>query len=116
MFHAPVGEFAGLTIPPLAAGAGTLLISSYDSQLANAAQNAANILNGSSLAGHFWTPTGGGHTATLPGAVAAPKLGPDLKKNLAAQKAAAQAVLNTPSLDPDFPYGAAGFDLSLITP
>ena len=77
-------------IPPLAAGAATLVINSQVASLNDATQNALNIILGSSLAGSFWTPTGGGSDATfaaLATAQAPANAGPDRTKNAAAKLA-----------------------------
>jgi hypothetical protein len=115
VFRQPIVNTAGLTIPPLAAGAATLVISGFNSQLANMTQQAQNILQAASLAGTFWTATGGGHDALpLPASTAVPAKGPNRTANLSAATAAAQVALRTAQLDPDFPYQAQPFDLSLL--
>jgi hypothetical protein len=113
-FHAPVVGTDGLDIPPLAAGAGTLVISSFNAQINNLTQQMLNILEAASLAGTFWTPTGGGHEVNAPVSPAPVKAGPNLAANRAAARAAAVAAQRAVQLDPDFPYGARGFDLSLL--
>ena len=61
-FQQPLADIAQITFPPLAGGAASLVIGLEQSLLADAQQTAVNILAGSSLAGSFWTPTGGGST------------------------------------------------------
>ncbi|MEZ0256664.1 MAG: hypothetical protein ACAI37_15370 [Chthoniobacter sp.] len=104
-------------IPPLAGGAAQLVINFLTASLNDTTQQALNILSAHSLAGNFWTPTGGGRDATFAAPAAAQKVktGPDLKANQAAKIAASQAAKRIAQLDPDFPYTAQPFPISFIT-
>jgi len=79
---------------------------------------ALNILNANSLAGAFWTCTGGGHDSTVTLAtttpVTAPQLGPNIYTNLAKTLAAQRAKQLSVQLDPPFPYTAQGFPASYL--
>jgi hypothetical protein len=116
-FRQLFGDPGTSLIPPLAAGAAQLVINFLASSLNDATQNALNILTAHSLAGYFWTPTGGGHDATFAALAAAqaPQTGPDRKANLAAQQAAIQAQQRATQLDPDFPYRALPFPTALLS-
>jgi hypothetical protein len=116
-FHAPNLDIENLTIPPLAAGAGTLIISSFDSQIANASGTAADVLAASSLAGTWFTPTGGGHSANLPTTTPAqPSTGLNKAAALNALAAQAAAAQRATLLEPAFPWQAIAFTPSLLTP
>jgi len=98
----------------LGAGAGTTAVNSITASINDATQGALNLLQAQSLAGTFWTPTGGGTTSTYPATVAAPAK-PTLDKAAdAVAKARAKAKLIS-SLDPAFPYEGQKFNLSLLT-
>jgi hypothetical protein len=98
----------------LGGGAGFLWASSVASSLNDATQGALNILQSQSLAGSFWSPTGGGVDSTLPAepTPAAKKTLDKKANNLSAALAAAK--LNNSQLDPSFPFSGIGFNLSLV--
>jgi hypothetical protein len=105
-------------IVPMAFGLGQLVINSILAPINDMVDQSLNLLSAHSLAGKFWTATGGGSDSAFPAAVASKpvdKFG--LSKDLRA-KAARVAALNegvlTDSLDPAFPYRAKPFDLSLL--
>ncbi len=106
------------SLPPLAAGAAQLVINFLTASINDMTQQARNILAGHSLAGTFWTPTGGGKDATFAALATAQavKTGPDRQKNLAAQIAADQAAKRAAQLDPDFPYNGQPFPVSFLNP
>jgi hypothetical protein len=111
---ASVGNVAS-AVSGLGLGVGTLIISSFESQLSNAEQQALNILEAASLAGTFWVATGGGAEITPMSTTApAPKLGQNIYANLAARTRSAQQTLRTQSLDPVFPYGGLRFNTNLF--
>lgn len=98
----------------LAGGAGIGAVSFFASSLNDATQGAFNILQSQSLAGSFWTPTGGGTTSEYPAASATPaKPGIDKAANAAA-KAKAAAAKFTRQLDPAFPFEGQKFNRSLL--
>ncbi|MEI6493386.1 MAG: hypothetical protein WCO94_12615 [Verrucomicrobiota bacterium] len=99
----------------LGGGAGSGLVNFIAASINDATQGAYNILQSQSLAGSFWTPTGGGTTSAWPVTVAAPAK-PTLNKAAAAAakaQAAAKAKRNR-TLDPAFPFEGNKFNLSLI--
>ncbi|MDR3405600.1 MAG: hypothetical protein P4L99_24100 [Chthoniobacter sp.] len=104
-------------IPPLAGGAAQLVINFLTASINDATQQALNILRGHSLAGTFWTPTGGGKDATFAALATAQavKQGPDRTANAAARLAADQAAKRAAQLDPDFPFNAQPFPTSFLS-
>ena len=105
-------------IPPLAAGAAQLVINFLGASLNDATTQALNILTAHSLAGTWWTPTGGGSSAAFPPdaqIASLPATGLDKNARLAAQRAAAAAARRAQQLDPDFPYRAISFPSSLLS-
>jgi hypothetical protein len=104
-------------IPPLAGGAAQLVINFLTASLNDMTQQSLNILTGHSMAGHFWTPTGGGKDATFAVLAAAQKVksGPDRQANRTAQIAAEQTAKRIAQLDPGFPYNAQPFPTSLLS-
>lgn len=119
VFRVPVIDPGIGVIPPLAFGAAQVVLNYFTSAISDMLQDALNIVTASSLAGTFWTPTGGGHDAGLP-VVATPKRGGAVGLDKGAQIAAAQlAALNAKrvqQLDPDFPYTAMPFKPELLNP
>lgn len=117
-FHAPDVQITNVVIPPLAFGVASLVINSFGSAINQAAQNAANILKAASLAGSFWTPTGGGHTALDPRpAVPAQSDAAGLNKaaNLNAIGAAEYKAKREEVIEPAFPWQAIPFPIALLT-
>lgn len=103
-------------IPPLAAGAAQIVINFLTASLNDLTTQALNILLGHSMAGTFWTATGGGSDGTIatpePAAAA-----PGLRKadRLAARAAQAARQRRAERLDPPFPHRAQRFPTSLLT-
>lgn len=103
-------------IPPLAGGAAQLVINFLTASLNDMTDQALNILAGHSLAGSFWTVTGGGHDNTiLTPTDSAPKYGLNKAARLEAEAAAQAAAVRAQQLDPAFPYQAERFPLSLLS-
>jgi hypothetical protein len=101
----------------LAGGAAQLVVNFLTASINDMNQQALNMIQGHSLAGSFWTPSGGGKDATFAALATAqkPKSGPDRQTNRAAQIAAEQSAKRSTQLDPDFPYNAQPFPTSLLT-
>ncbi|EDY16675.1 hypothetical protein CfE428DRAFT_5788 [Chthoniobacter flavus Ellin428] len=118
-FFQPISNDPGTPfIPPLAGGVAQIAIGFLASSINDAAQQALNILQGHSMAGSFWTITGGGidgNFAPLANAQAvAAKLGPDKLQNAAAKATTAAAQVAAVQLDPNFPYRGVGFNTALL--
>ena len=95
-------------------GAGIGAVNFIAASINDATQGAFNILQSQSLAGSFWTPTGGGTTSTVP--VTVPPVKPTLDKAATADakaRAAAIARRNI-TLDPKFPFEGQKFNRALI--
>ena len=95
-------------------GAGIGAVNFIAASINDATQGAFNILQSQSLAGSFWTPTGGGTTSTVP--VTVPPVKPTLDKAATADakaRAAAIARRNV-TLDPKFPFEGQKFNRALI--
>lgn len=102
-------------IPPLAAGAAQVVINFLTASINDATTQALNVLTSHSLAGFFWTPTGGGHDAIFPEELTLQKItGLDKAKRLAAARLAASRARTAARLDPPFPYVARPFDTALL--
>ena len=99
----------------LGGGAGLGAVNFIAASINDATQGAYNILQAQSLAGSFWTPTGGGTTSAYPVTVAAPAK-PTLDKaaTAAAKAQAAAKAKRNRTLDPAFPFEGNKFNLSLI--
>ncbi len=105
-------------ISTLALGVAGLLINFFAASLEEATNTALNLLSAHTLAGTFWTPTGGGSTSVFPQDVVPPaqgKTGLDKTGRLAAQAAQAAAAIRSATLDPAFPFEGVPFDPSLLT-
>ncbi|MEO7933199.1 MAG: hypothetical protein ABIT76_08590 [Chthoniobacterales bacterium] len=105
-------------IPPLAAGAAQLIINFTTASFNDAISNALNVLSGHSLAGTFWTPTGGGSDSTFPLPSLdeeKPAIGTDKTARNQAKARLAQKAKRRSRLDPPFPYIARAFDLALLS-
>lgn len=104
------------TLSVLGGGAGFLWATSVTASINDAVQGAYNLLTASSLAGSFWTPTGGGTTSTWP-AVAPAVVATGLDKAATAEakaRAARQTKLSR-QLDPAFPFEGLKFNRGLLT-
>lgn len=105
-------------IPPLAGGVAQLAIGFLASSINDATQQALNILQAHSMAGSFWTASGGGIDGNFAPLVAAQsaatKQTPDKTKNAAAKAEAQYQAQRAVKLDPDFPYTARGFNTALL--
>lgn len=104
-------------IPPLAGGAAQLVVNFLTASLNDATQRMLNILTAHSMAGRFWTPTGGGSTSEFPREEAQPPSGNgglDKDGRLQAQRAARAKASRMTHLDPEFPYRAEPFDPTLL--
>jgi hypothetical protein len=96
-------------------GAGLGYASYVTASINDATQSALNILTAKSLAGHFWTPTGGGTVGEPPAAAApAPPAGVDKAKAAAAKAQAAAAERRARRLDPAFPHTGITFQRTLL--
>lgn len=80
-------------------------------------QNALNLITGHSMAGTWWTATGGGSDSEFPEepAPAAAPGGWDKSARLQAARSAAARALKAARLDPPFPFRAVAFTHSLLT-
>lgn len=104
-------------IPPLAGGAATLVTSSIIASINDTVNQTLNVLKAHSMAGTFWTATGGGSDSTFPAATVETADAFGLAKdarNKAARAAAIQSWALIDTLDPAFPYKASPFPISLL--
>jgi hypothetical protein len=103
-------------LPPLAGGAAQIVINYTVASLNDATQMAFNLLSAHSMAGTFYTPTGGGHTAETPEPEPAPARGATGLDRAGRNAAAARASRRrTPlRLDLDFPFQAEPFRPELL--
>lgn len=105
-------------IPPLAAGAAQL-INFLTASLNDLTQQALNILTAHSMAGTFYTLTGGGHSAQFPIPAETESTGDQVGLDKAARLTNARLRLarqqRAERLDPLFPYRAEPFDPVLFT-
>jgi hypothetical protein len=113
------GQLAQLT-SVLGAGSGSVEVNYLTASLNDAYQAATNILAAQSMAGFFWTPTGGGSTSLFPPPPPMPVTAPsgrgaDKSGLIAAQTAAAARALASQRLDPDFPFTASQFNTALLS-
>ena len=116
------GEFRPLAgdpgtpyIPPLAGGAAQLIINFLTASLNDLTNQALNIVTAHSLAGTFYTATGGGSASAFPPAPAVPpRTGLDKAARLSAARTAAARKRSAARLDPPFPYPAVPFDPALL--
>jgi hypothetical protein len=117
-FQPPQADIGLEALSFLGAGSAATVINGMAASLNDATNAAINIIDGNSLAGSFWTPTGGGSDArvTLLSTTIAPVQGPNIYLNLANQLAAQRAAQLAVQLDPDFPYTGLPFPLSLALP
>lgn len=105
-------------IPPLAGGAAQLVINFLTASLNDLTNQALNLLLGHSLAGTFYTPTGGGSTSAFPAEIpaeASGRTGLDKGGRLRAKALAAARRRRLTQLDALFPWHAQPFDPGLLT-
>ncbi len=101
----------------LAGGVGQLLIGSIMGSINDMMNAAANIVSANSLAGNFWTPTGGGADAVFPDPPedTTDTFGFDKTARSKAKRAKAiKAGALIDKLDPAFPHNAIAFPISLL--
>ena len=99
----------------LGSGAASFAVNYIAASLNDLNQAAMNALTATSMAGSFWTPTGGGTTSAYP-PVPTVKISQGLDKSAtaAAKTRAAAAEIRRHQLDPDFPYEGNKFNRSLL--
>jgi hypothetical protein len=104
------------TVAVLGGGAGFLWTSEVTASINDAMQGAFNLLSAKSLAGSFWTPTGGGTTSAWPATQTTPvKTGLDKAASATAKARAAAKKKRDLRLDPPFPFEGNKFNRSLLT-
>ncbi len=104
------------TLSVLGGGAGFLWASSVTASINDAVQGAYNLLTASSLAGSFWTPTGGGTTSATPAVPpAVVATGLDKAATAEAKARAARQTKLSRQLDPAFPFEGLKFNRGLLT-
>ncbi len=100
----------------LAGGVGIGAVSWLASSINDATQSAFNILQAQSLAGAFWTATGGGVMGHVP--PPPPDAEPstlDKAATVAARKREADAARRARRLDPEFPHDGIKFNSALLS-
>lgn len=101
----------------LAGGVASLAINWLSADINDLTQNALNMVLAHSMAGAWWTATGGGSSGEFPAELpVAPKQanGWDKAARLQAQRIAAARALKAARLDPTFPFRAVEFPISLL--
>ena len=98
----------------LGSGAASIAINAIANAIDTATNAAINLLRGTSLAGTFWTPTGGGTTSVDPFLIqeATWIRTLDKAKNTEAKARARQAQMRARRLDPPFPFEGRSFTIS----
>lgn len=115
-FRAYGGDPSVPFLPPLAFGVAQLVVNYLVASVNDILRDALNLVTANSMAGTFYTATGGGHSAKMPTAPATAETG-GLNKSARLQNqrlAAARAKLAA-RLEPEFPYQAEPFDTALLT-
>src|SRR5205085_8082923 len=100
----------------LAGGFASLAVNFLAASLNDATQNTLNLLAAHTLAGTWWTATGGGSRSEFPAEAApapAPPGGWDKAARLQAKRIAVARALKAARLDAPFPYRAVEFPPSL---
>jgi hypothetical protein len=102
----------------LAGGLASFAVNTISASINDAMQNALNLLTAQSLAGTWWTATGGGSSSTFPAspAPAPAPAGWNQAEALQAKRIAAARALKAATLDPQFPYSGVPFTPSLLNP
>ncbi len=100
----------------LAGGAAQPIINYLTSSINDGLLRVFNVTRGASLAGHFWTATGGGSLVSVPPPVPPAPLrnGLDKGATIAARQLTARDRVLTASLDPGFPYRAISIDPTIF--
>jgi len=99
----------------LGSGAGAFAVQYLAASLDEAFNAAINRMKGTTLAGTFWTPTGGGTTSAVPVTIPEPpKTGLDKGAKAEAKAKAAKAAMRNLQLDPPFPFEGLKFNRSLL--
>jgi hypothetical protein len=101
----------------LAGGVASFAVNYYAAAANDLTQNALNMLAAHSMAGSWWTTTGGGSTSEFPAEVpVASKQANGWNKaaRLQAKRIAAARALKAARLDPPFPFRAVSFPISLL--
>ncbi|HEX8310705.1 MAG TPA: hypothetical protein VF614_05265, partial [Chthoniobacteraceae bacterium] len=104
-------------IPPLAGGAGQLVINFLTATINDFTAQSLNILSAHSMAGSWWTATGGGATAALPPVEELPPrgiTGGDKSGRLAERERRRRQRAREERLDLLFPFEAVPFNPSLL--
>jgi len=104
-------------LPPLAGGAAQLVTNFLLASLNDLTQEALNLVTAHSMAGTFYTPTGGGHSAEMPAqdAEARGASGLDRSGRAAAKARALSQARIGARLDPPFPYRAEPCPVALLS-
>jgi hypothetical protein len=103
-------------IPPLAGGAAQLVINFLTASINDILQDALNLVTSHSMAGTFYTPTGGGSSALLPPvATGTTATGLDKRAKRDADAATKARARQDRRLDPTYPFRAEPFDPRLLT-
>ncbi len=102
-------------IPPLAGGAAQIVINFLTASINDILQDALNLVTAHSMAGTFYTATGGGHDAKLPPQPAA-KTGTGLDKRAKRDASAREKeeARRERRLDPSYPFRAEPFEPRLL--
>lgn len=114
-FDDVVGKLASIA-SFIGAGSGSIAVNFLSASINDATQAAANILNAHTMAGSWWTATGGGSTSEFP-PEPEPKGKPagfDKAARLQAKRIAAARKLKHARLDPPFPFRALPIDFALL--
>lgn len=111
-----VGQLITL-VNVLGGGTGGFAANFIAASLNDATQNAFNLITAHSMAGTWWTSTGGGSSSEFPAempAAAKQANGFDKAAAVQARRIAAARALKAMRLDPPFPYRAVPFTPSLL--
>jgi hypothetical protein len=103
----------------LGGGSGGLAVNFATASLNDLTQQALNLLSATSMAGTWWTSTGGGASSEFPVTesaqdAASAKFGWNKAARLQAQRIAAAKALKAARLDPAFPFRGVEFPISLL--
>lgn len=103
-------------IPPLAGGAAQIVINYLTATLNDLLRQATNLIFAHSMAGSWWTQTGGGSNAEFPQEEVTTPNGAGFAhgQKLRQQQAAQRQADTSERLDPPFPYRARTFDAATL--